>query len=176
MNTAIAQFDRFELRLLTAQDADTLKTLEPGDLSNSQGEWFCIPGGEKAFLEAALREEDAGKGFWAGIWDGKTLAGMIALHDLDQSSKSAGISYVLSAPFRGQGIMAKACRLLVSHAFEKVGLERVHIIADIANQPSWALPEKLGFKKEGILRDCYRAASGSRDAVQYSICANEWNQ
>jgi len=72
--------------------------------------------------------------------------------------------------------MAKACRLLVSHAFEKVGLERVQIIADIANRPSWALPEKLGFKKEGILRDCYRAASGSRDAVKYSICANEWNK
>lgn len=169
----IARFDRFELRKLSEQDAGALRALEPRDLSHCQGEWFCVPGREGEYIDQTLREYSDMRSLRTGIWDGDTLAGIVSLREIDASSKSAGVSYVLSAPYRGRGIATMACRELISHGFNHLGLNRIQILADTANKPSLAVPERLGFTKEGVIRDCYRVANGFRDVVQYSLLASE---
>lgn len=72
-------------------------------------------------------------------------------------------------------INTEAKRLLLTHAFEAMGLLRVQLKTDIRNLRSQAAIERLGAVKEGVLRAHMRRRDGSqRDTVMYSITAPEW--
>ena len=170
----ICTFDEYEIHLLDPTHHESLSLLEPGDLSFSQGEWTSAVNREKDFIKEKLIDFAHGKGFYAGIWFKETMIGFIALHDISKNSKSASISYAMGAAFRGKGIMTKACSAIIDYGFNVMDLNRISIGADIQNIPSRKIPEKLGFIKEGILRDLYKSKDGFRDAVQYSMLKREW--
>ena len=65
--------------------------------------------------------------------------------------------------------------LLLTHAFEVLGIERVAFITDVLNKHSQAAIAKLGAKREGVLRSHMVSQGGRmRDSVVFSIVANEW--
>lgn len=65
--------------------------------------------------------------------------------------------------------------LLLRHAFEVLGAIRVQFKADVRNERSWRAIERLGAKREGILRNHYILPDGTiRDSVYYSILDREW--
>jgi RimJ/RimL family protein N-acetyltransferase len=65
--------------------------------------------------------------------------------------------------------------LLMRHAFEDLGLERVSFRTDIRNQRSQQAIERLGAVREGVHRHEMRRRDGSwRDSVHYSILRGEW--
>lgn len=65
--------------------------------------------------------------------------------------------------------------LLMSHAFETLGMGRVQLKTDIRNTRSQRAIERLGAKREGVLRRYQRRTDGSvRDTVMYSVMADEW--
>ena len=65
--------------------------------------------------------------------------------------------------------------LLLRYAFEKLGTIRVQFKADIRNERSWRAIERIGAKREGILRNHYILPDGvRRDSVFYSIIESEW--
>ncbi|MFC6592075.1 GNAT family N-acetyltransferase [Deinococcus lacus] len=66
-------------------------------------------------------------------------------------------------------------RLLLAHAFEQMGMERVQLKTDILNTRSQAAIEGIGGVREGVLRSHMRRADGTlRDTVMYSILRSEW--
>jgi RimJ/RimL family protein N-acetyltransferase len=65
--------------------------------------------------------------------------------------------------------------LLMVHAFEALGLERVSLRTDICNERSQRAIERLGATREGVCRHEMRRRDGSwRDSVHYSILRSEW--
>ncbi len=65
--------------------------------------------------------------------------------------------------------------LLLRHAFETLGTIRVQFKADVRNERSWRAIERIGAKREGILRNHYILPDGvRRDSVYYSIIDREW--
>jgi len=65
--------------------------------------------------------------------------------------------------------------LLLRHAFEGLGVIRVQFKADLCNERSWQAIERLGAKREGILRNQTILPDGvRRDSVYYSIIDGEW--
>lgn len=75
----------------------------------------------------------------------------------------------------GTGRNAEAKLLLMTHAFETLGLERVALRTDIRNHRSQRAIERLGAVKEGVHRHEMRRRDGSwRDSVHYSILRLEW--
>lgn len=65
--------------------------------------------------------------------------------------------------------------LLLSHAFEKLGAIRVQLKTDLRNERSQKAMERIGAKKEGILRNHMILPDGRyRDSVFYSILDTEW--
>jgi ribosomal-protein-serine acetyltransferase len=168
--------DEIELRLLERRHAEAIEGLQPGDLSFAQGEWVVPEGGAAEWVAAALVEFGQGTRLEAGIFRGDTLLGITALHNIDRRRGSADIDYCMDSRYRNQGIMTRACRALVGHAYAEVGLNRLQIYPDTANLPSLRVPEKLGFKMEGVLRSYYRSAGGFRDCALYSMLKEEWDQ
>ena len=65
--------------------------------------------------------------------------------------------------------------LLLRYAFEAEGLHRVQLKTDLRNLPSQAAIERLGARREGVLREHLRMPDGyRRSSVLYSILASEW--
>lgn len=106
----------------------------------------------KAFIEMGLKQFSNNNGFQAGIWYEGKLAGVIGLHNINWSNKSTSIGYWLGQDFQGKGIITKACRAVVQYCFEELNLKRVEIRVATGNYKSQAIPERLGFTKEGCIR------------------------
>jgi RimJ/RimL family protein N-acetyltransferase len=77
--------------------------------------------------------------------------------------------------WQGTTINPECKLLLLEHAFERLGAERVQLKTDARNLQSQRAIEKLGATKEGILRRNLRMPDGFlRDTVMYSILPSEW--
>ncbi len=101
------------------------------------------------------------------------LAGVIGYHYWDWTTGKTEIGYWLAPRHERKGIMTRSCGALVDYAFESLGLNRVEIRAAVGNVRSRAIPERLGFHQEGILREGERTADGPADQVVYGLLRAE---
>jgi len=79
--------------------------------------------------------------------------GLIGFKDTDRQNKRTEIGYWLSEKYQKQGIMTKCVERLCTFAFEDLGMNRIEIKCAVNNFPSRRIPERLGFRLEGIERD-----------------------
>ena len=126
------------------------------------------------FLREKLERFCGGNGFTAGIFDRGKLVGVIALEYIDEANSSTEIGYWLDGEAVGRGIVTAACRALIKHSFDDLGLNRIQIRCASENVRSRAIPEKLGFRQEGIMRQCERLHDRTVDLVIYGMLADEW--
>jgi len=128
----------------------------------------------KDFIQRTLNEyaQDGRFNAWIEI-DGK-IAGSIGFHHLDVVNRSAEIGYWIGKEFEGRGIVTRCCRVLIDYLFDKIKLNRIQINCNIENVRSRAIPEKLGFKLEGIHRqvECLNGRFG--DWAVYALLRDEW--
>jgi ribosomal-protein-serine acetyltransferase len=127
-----------------------------------------------AFVDSAMRQHTSGLGFQAGIWKGNEIVGIIGYHHLEWANRSTCIGYWIGEQFQGQGTMTKACRSLVEYAFEEWHLHRIEIRCAEGNVKSRAIPERLEFKPEGILREAEWLYDHYVDHVVYGMLSDEW--
>jgi len=102
-----------------------------------------------------------------GIWRGEELLGCIGLHELNRMHDKTSIGYWLGAEFQGQGVMTQAVEALVAYSFGELEFHRVEIRAAADNMASRAIPERLGFLQEGVLRQSERVGERYLDTVVY---------
>jgi ribosomal-protein-serine acetyltransferase len=114
------------------------------------------------------------KGLGIGIWYQGDLAGAIRYHQIDWSNRSTELGYWLGAAFEGKGLVTRACRIIIDHAFKELGLNRVVISCAKENEGSRAIAERLGFTQEGILRHSDWLKDRFVDQVVYGMLENEW--
>ncbi|ADI13972.1 GCN5-related N-acetyltransferase [Truepera radiovictrix DSM 17093] len=130
--------------------------------------------GTEAFIRSGLEQFARGDGFQAGIYHRGALAGMCGLHYIRPDTRRTEIGYWLAEAAQGQGIVTRVCAGLCAYAFEELGLHRVEIRCHPGNARSRAVPERLGFTEEGILRGVDKLASGWADWVVYGLLEDEW--
>jgi ribosomal-protein-serine acetyltransferase len=65
---------------------------------------------------------------------------------------------------------------LIEHGFGVVGLHRISIRAGVENARSRAIPERLGFTREGVLRGEGRGSGGFYDLIVYGLLEEEWSR
>lgn len=102
------------------------------------------------------------------------IVGRIGLHHLDLHNKNASIGYWLTKNAEGKGIITQSCKVLITYGFQELGLRRIEIKAAVENARSQAIPEKLNFIKEGILRQTELVNNKFNDLFLYSILNEEW--
>ncbi len=103
-------------------------------------------------------------------------AGVIGLHRIDRFHKNTSIGYWLAEEFQGRGLMTRSCRALVDYVFEKMDLHRVEIRCAAQNRKSRAIPVRLGFREEGILRQSEWLYDHFVDLVVYGLLFGEWRK
>jgi ribosomal-protein-serine acetyltransferase len=103
-------------------------------------------------LTSWLQQLSNNRGFHAGIWYEGKLCGVINHLNIDWVNRSTWLGYWLDESHQRRGIMTAACRSFVSHAFDTLKLNRVVIECASRNVRSRGIPERLGFRLEGVLR------------------------
>ena len=114
--------------------------------------------------------------FNLGIWKDKSLAGVGGYNKVDWTNKRAELGYWIAEEYEGQGLITKACRSLTENAFKKWKLHKVEIHCAVANKRSRAVPTRLGFKKEGVVRQREWLYDHYVDHVIYGMLAKEWKR
>jgi ribosomal-protein-serine acetyltransferase len=119
------------------------------------------------FIRSTLEQYAAGDGFHAGIWHEEELCGAIGLHRIDWTNRNVSLGYWIAEPKQGRGIMTKATAAVVEHCFRDLGLHRVEIRCGAENYRSQAIPERLGFHREGVVRGAQLIGERWIDLVVY---------
>jgi ribosomal-protein-alanine N-acetyltransferase len=102
-----------------------------------------------------------------------SLTGAIGLA-LNAHEYRGHVGYWVAAPARGRGICTRALRLLSRWALHELGLQRLELITDPDNVASQRVAEKVGYRREGVLRAHLKHPDGRiRDSVMFSLLPGE---
>jgi RimJ/RimL family protein N-acetyltransferase len=102
------------------------------------------------------------------------LIGSVTLFNLDFTHRRAEIGYALGRDYWGQGYMNEALMALLKHAFEVLDLHRIEADVDPRNAASIKTLERLGFQREGYLRERWQVNGEIQDAFYYGLLRREW--
>ncbi len=101
------------------------------------------------------------------------VAGAIGMR-VDEANGCGRIGYWVAAPVRGRGVCTRALALLSAWALAELELERLELFTDPDNRASQRVAEKVGFRREGVLRAHLRHPDGRmRDSVMFSLLPGE---
>ncbi|MEG3090921.1 GNAT family N-acetyltransferase [Sphingomonas sp. PB1R3] len=129
------------------------------------------------WLAAALKERDVGRAliFTVETPDGDIVGTTRYMRIAAQHRRLEIGGTFYATRVQRTGVNTEAKRMLLAHAFEVMQAQAVQIRTDALNKRSQAAIERLGAKKDGVLRGHQVMADGRiRDTVVYSIIDREW--
>jgi ribosomal-protein-serine acetyltransferase len=128
------------------------------------------------FCRKNIQKFESGEEIHLRIFFKGKIAGAIDLFEINSHHHSAEIGYWLSKDHTGRGIVTRSVIRLLEHAFDELQINRVVIKCVPENLKSRAIPEKLGFVREGVERQGGWLNTRFVDHVVYSLLADEWRQ
>ncbi|SEA43061.1 GNAT family N-acetyltransferase [Microbulbifer marinus] len=121
----------------------------------------------EGFLEGSLYQ-------WGIECDGE-IVGTCTLAAIDRQNRHAQIGFALKRQYWGQGLTLKAVPAVIEFAFARLQLHRIGADADPRNIASIRVLEKLGFQREGLLRECYFHMGEIQDALLFGLLQRDWS-
>lgn len=127
----------------------------------------------EAFI-GSLSEKGNRKDLVYSIWYKEEFAGLIGFKDSDWVNRKTEIGYWLSEKMQGKGIATLCVESLIRYAFRNKKMNRIQIKVAVKNSRSAAIPQKLGFKFEGVEREGELHSKGYVDLSVYSLLKADW--
>lgn len=132
--------------------------------------------------EATAHVQDVGAGYRSGDAlqlgiernSDRALVGTCTLFHFHWASRRAELGYALARAAWGQGLMHEALSALLAHAFNGLGLNRIEADIDPRNRASGRSLERLGFRKEGHLRERWMVDGEVSDTDLYGLLRIDW--
>jgi len=179
LNPTTMRDDHVALEPLSLDHAPALEAAAAdGELWNL---WFTsapAPGQAQAYVEKALRGQAEGEmlPFVVRELTSGEIVGTTRYYDFAAELPRLAIGYTWYAKRWQKSHLNSACkRRLLRHAFESIQCVAVEFHTDHRNLDSQRAIERLGARRDGVLRAHKRRPDGSlRDTVCYSILADEW--
>jgi RimJ/RimL family protein N-acetyltransferase len=170
---------RLRLRTLTEADVPAIFSI----FSNAEAlrYWSHGPMSDPAeadrLLDDIRRHAAAGTLFQWGIARRETgeVIGTCTLHRIERAHRRAELGYIVKRELWGNGFAHEALTALLDHAFGTMGLHKLEADIDPRNAASIRSVEKLGFKREGHLRERYQILGEIQDSLIYGLLAPEWH-
>lgn len=130
-----------------------------------------------AELQREIAESNRSGLFWkwgVALRESNSLIGTATLFNLEMSNGRAEIGYAIGSAYWGKGYMNEALNALIAHAFEVLDLRRLEADVDPRNTRSVRTLERLGFQREGFLRERWHVCGEIQDAFFYGLLRREW--
>ena len=170
------EFNGVRLEPLGLHHADGLRTAAAdGELWNLRITSVPAPEETERYIRSAL-EMDNRVAFAVIDVAGGTVIGTTSYHDIMPAIDRVEIGWTWYARSRQRSHVNTSCKLLLlSHAFDTLGCAVVGLRTDNFNHASQAAIERLGARKDGVIRHSALRRDGTvRDTVMYSILRSEW--
>lgn len=167
------------LQLFQQQDCSELFQLVESN-RNHLREWLpwvdSITSSHQYFpiIYAWLKQYADHNGLYAGIRFKGKLVGVISLNSIDWNNQQTSLGYYLGKGYEGKGIMTKTVQAILFYIFLHLHLHRVEVRCGVHNKKSRAIPERLGFKQEGVIRDGEFLYDHYHDLVVYGMLSHDW--
>jgi RimJ/RimL family protein N-acetyltransferase len=149
-----------------------------GELWNIRVTSVPEPENTRKYIEDALAMREAGNRFAFCVTEAATgkVLGCSSYHDILPAVKRVEIGWTWYAKSLQRSHVNTTCKLLLmTHAFETLGCAVVGWRTDNFNFASQAAIERLGAKKDGVIRGHALRRDGTiRDTVMYSLRSGEW--
>ena len=149
-----------------------------GELWNIRVTSVPDPQHTRSYIEAALQMREDGSRFAFAVTDeaSGTVLGTTSFHDILPTVKRVEVGYTWYAKRCQRTHINTTCKLLMlTHAFEALGCGVVGWRTDNFNYASQRAIERLGARKDGVIRGHAIRRDGTiRDTVMYSLSAGEW--
>ena len=107
--------------------------------------------------------------------DGGGIVGTVTLRYITTVHQRAEIGFALGSAHQGKGLAREALALVLDHAFGPMGLFRIEADVDPRNSASLGLLERLGFRREGLLRSRFLVGGERCDSVILGLHRDEWS-
>jgi [ribosomal protein S5]-alanine N-acetyltransferase len=129
-----------------------------------------------AFIERSCDARRSGEALRLGLErvDDARLIGQCTLFNFVRQSRRAEMGYSMAAEAWGRGYMHEALHALLDHGFGALHLNRVEADIDPRNVASARSLERLGFRREGLLRERWIVDGEVSDTALYGLLAREW--
>ncbi|MGV9248021.1 GNAT family N-acetyltransferase [Streptomyces sp. NPDC003710] len=169
--------DQVVLREFTLDDVDDVLAIIGDDTVTT---WLSFDSRDRAQTVAMIEgtieraQQEPRTEFYLGV----TKRGddsVIGFAGIGLSGVQAGkLGYAIAAKEWGRGYATDAARTLVTYCFKELALHRVTAAIGPDNTASIAMVQRLGFAREGVLRDHVFTNGAWRDSVLFSVLAHEW--
>jgi RimJ/RimL family protein N-acetyltransferase len=104
------------------------------------------------------------------------VIGRCGLFEFEEYNAHAAVGYTLGQPHWKQGYMSEALATLFDWAFNELGLRKLEARVEAPNLASTKLLLRLGFSKEGVLRERWITDGEPIDAEVYGLLRKEWSR
>lgn len=170
---------RLELRPLSLGDAEHLLGIysDPEFMRYwSSKPWTHIDQAI-ALIENDRRELAAGEHLRLGVYlrDQGRLIGTCSLFNLNEGCRRAEVGYGIARTLWRRGYMVEAVSAVISFAFSELRLHRLEADIDPRNEGSARGLERLGFIREGLLRERWIVGEEVSDSALYGLLDHEWS-
>lgn len=129
----------------------------------------------RAFIRAAQAQTAHNNGAQLAIRREGQIVGVVGHHQIDWRNRLTSLGYWVSQEHQGRGVVTSAARALVTHAFTAARLNRVEVRCAVGNHKSRAIPDRLGFVREGLIRDAEWLYDHFVDHCVYAMLARDWD-
>lgn len=123
---------------------------------------------EKTLFQWGVALEDGAKA------NGSTVIGTCTLLQMDTENRRAELGFALGRAYWGHGYMTEALHRLLDFAFGDLDLRRLEADVDPRNDGSLRMMERLGFEREGYLRERWVVGGEVQDSVLYGLLRRDW--
>ena len=167
------------------QILETIRKFERSDIPRKV-EWINNPENNQ-FLHYDIPITISGTERWYDMHDGEDTrydavietdgvpVGTIGLLNIDRKNSKAEYYIAMGeTEFKGKGIAKAASRLILRYGFEEIRLNRIYLYTEINNISAQKLFEKVGFVKEGIIRQDIFSHGQYTDRICYGFLREDW--
>jgi len=171
--------DEYVLRQITHNDAEAyLEYMQDEDVIRYVPE-ECIPRNEKRVKEEIDYSIDLYRYKRSIYWalarrDNNRLIGSCGFNYWNRDHARTEISYDLHKKYWGKGIMSQTVKAVLAFGFSRMDLHRVEATVTPTNKASFRLLRKMGFQKEGVLREQKLLHGKFHDAIILSLLQKDY--
>ena len=174
----ILETRRLRLRIPVAADAGAVFALRSDPVVQRYGSYppWTAPAEATAWIERNDRAMASGEQAQFAIErrEDAVVVGTCSLYALNAQCRRADVGYALALSEWGKGYANEAVTSLLDWGFDRLDLNRVEADIDPRNAPSARALERLGFLREGHLRERWIVGGEVCDSFMYGLLRSDW--
>ncbi len=126
------------------------------------------------FIRESMQHNSDGSRLTTFITLDGQLAGSLGVVHFNKDHRKCEIGYWLREDLQGQGIATKSLAVFIDFLFKNKGMNRLEIQVLVGNHRSRAVPMRLGFQREGVLRQSLLLYGAFHDVELFSLLKADW--